>query len=135
MKAWDIEFYFDDDGDAPVQDWLGNLPEEVRGKVLARIQLLKEHGPSLDYPFTSQIEGKLRELRLRMGKTRYRVLYFFDESRVAILLHGFTKTTATVAESDKRIGNTRLRIHEQRLRKNKSGTEKKRDGGGTGRNR
>jgi len=68
--------------------------------VLARIELLKKFGPTLDYPYTSQIEGKLREARLRIGKTRFRVLYFFDEDRTAFLLHGFTKNAAAVEEID-----------------------------------
>jgi phage-related protein len=50
-----------------------------------------------------------------MGKTRYRVLYFFDENRTAILLHGFTKNTASVEEPDKRIGRARMVKHEARL--------------------
>ena len=86
---------------------LDGLPEGVRGKVIARIDLLKKGGPTLDYPYTSQIEGKFREARLRVGKTRYRVLYFFDEKRTAILLHGFTKDTGSVEESDKRVGRER----------------------------
>jgi hypothetical protein len=91
------------------------VPEGVRGKVLARIELLKTGGPTLDYPYTSQIEGRLREARLRMGKTRYRVLYFFDETRTAILLHGFTKATAAVEEADKAVGRTRMARHETKL--------------------
>jgi phage-related protein len=50
-----------------------------------------------------------------MAKTRYRVLYFFDENRTAILLHGFTKNTASVEEADKKIGRTRMVKHEDRL--------------------
>ena len=72
MKRWQVEF-FEEGGERPVQIWLDGLPEEVRGKVLARIDLLAEHGPTLDHPYTSQIEGKLREVRLRFGKSRYRV--------------------------------------------------------------
>ncbi|MGD0097925.1 MAG: type II toxin-antitoxin system RelE/ParE family toxin [Terracidiphilus sp.] len=74
--VWNVDFYQDDDGKLPVMKWLDTLPEEVRGKVIARIDLLKEGGPTLDYPYTSQIDGRLREIRLRFGKTRYRVLYF-----------------------------------------------------------
>jgi len=108
MKRWQIEFFENENGGRPVQDWLDGLPEAVRGKVMARIDLLAEHGPTLDHPYTSQIEGKLREVRLRVGKTRYRVLYFLDEARVGVLLHGFTKNTATVEESDKRIARARM---------------------------
>ena len=114
-ELWKIDFYADEDGSFPVRVWLDSVPEEVRGKVLARINLLKTGGPTLDYPYTSQIEGKLREARLRVGKTRYRVLYFFDEARTAILLHGFTKATASVEEADKKIGRTRMTRHETKL--------------------
>jgi hypothetical protein len=114
-EVWKIDFYTGDDGSLPVRDWLDTVPQDVRGKVLARIELLKTGGPTLDYPYTSQIEGKLREARLRVGKTRYRVLYFFDEDRTAILLHGFTKATAAVEESDKKIGRARMASHESRL--------------------
>ncbi len=112
--AWNVDFYQDDDGKLPVMKWLDTLPEEVRGKVIARIDLLKEGGPTLDYPYTSQIDGRLREIRLRVGKTRYRVLYFFDDERTAILLHGLTKNTPAVEEADKRIGSARMAKHEVR---------------------
>jgi phage-related protein len=116
-EPWKIEFFAEEDGSLPVRKWLDGLPQGVRGKVIARIDLLKKGGPTLDYPYTSQIEGKLREARLRMGKTRYRVMYFFDETRTGILLHGFAKDTASVEESDKRIGKERMARHEARLAK------------------
>ena len=104
------------------------MPEDVRGKVIARLDLLKQGGPTLDYPYTSQIEGRLREVRLRVGKTRYRVLYFFDDERTAVLLHGFTKNTPAVEEVDKRAGRARMAKHEARL-------SAKRPAGGTKRRR
>jgi len=118
-RRWPIEFFRLADHSEPVRRWLDDLPDEVRGKVLARIDLMAEHGPSLDYPYTSQIEGPLREFRLRFGKTRYRVLYFFDENRAGILLHGFTKNTASVEEADKKIAKARIEQHNQRLQKQK----------------
>jgi phage-related protein len=42
-------------------------------------------------------------------------LYFFDENRTAMLLHGFTKSTASVEEADKKIGRARMVRHEARL--------------------
>jgi phage-related protein len=116
MKRWQIEFFEEQDGSRPVQAWLDALPEAVRGRVLARIDLLAQHGPALDHPYTSQIEGKLREVRLRLGKTRYRVVYFFDEARVGVLLHGFTKNAAAVEEADKKIGRARMARHAEKGR-------------------
>jgi phage-related protein len=121
---WQIEFFENDNGDPPVRDWLDSLPEEVRGKLAARVNLLKEHGPKLDYPHTSQIEGKLREIRFRFGKTRYRVLYFFGPNRVGVLLHGFTKNTDALEESDKDIGRSRMNRHLERLAKQQKSPKK-----------
>lgn len=114
MKRWQVEFFKDEKGAEPVKNWLHGLSDEVQGKVLARINLLAEHGPTLDYPFTSQIEGRLREMRLRFGKTRYRVLYFFDDNRIGVLLHAFTKDSDVVDEADKRIGRSRMKAHTDR---------------------
>lgn len=116
-KRWTIEFFRLAGGQEPVKDWLNSLTDEIRAKVLARIDLMAEHGPTLDYPYTSQIEGLLRELRLSFGKTRYRVLYFFDENRKGILLHGFTKNTAAVEEADKKIARARMGQHVERIKK------------------
>jgi len=91
------------------------LPAGVRGRVLARIDLLAQHGPTLDFPYTSQVEGKLREVRLRVGRTRYRVLYFFDEKRTGVLLHGFVKDTDTIGEADRDIARSRMTRHQMRL--------------------
>src|SRR5437868_10739979 len=108
---WRIEFFAERDGSLPVKKWLDSLSEEIRGKVLAKINLLAEHGPTLDHPHTSQIEAKMREVRVRFWDTRYRVLYFFDPNRVGVLLHGFTKNTQVVEEADKKIGRSRMNEH------------------------
>jgi hypothetical protein len=47
-----------------VRKWLETMPEDVRGKVIARLDLLRQGGPTLDYPYTSQIDRRLREVRL-----------------------------------------------------------------------
>ena len=52
-EVWKIDFYTGDDGLLPVRAWLDTVPQDVRGKVLARIELLKTGGPTLDYPYTS----------------------------------------------------------------------------------
>ena len=98
-------------------EWLDYLPYEVRVKFAALIEKFAEHGPTLDFPYTSQIAGKLRELRMRMGKTRYRVLYFFDQHQAGVLLHGFTKNSVAIPQADAELGLRRMRIHVERLLK------------------
>jgi phage-related protein len=116
-SGWSVDFFKKADETLPVKEWMLDLPKEARAKLLARVQMLREHGPSLDFPYTSQIEGRLRELRLRLGKARYRVLYFFDERRTCILLHGFTKNTEAVAPGETRVALQRMDAHEARLRR------------------
>ena len=122
--AWQVDFYEDVQGDAPVEAFLDGLPEKQRAKLLAAIKKLEEHGPTLPFPYSSQVEGKLRELRTQMGKTRLRILYYADANQVFQLLHGIVKDTEKLEESDIREGRTRMTNHENRLKKRKAGKEK-----------
>ena len=131
--GWSVEFFKGNEEALPVRDWMLGLPEEVRGKLIARIQLLKDHGPSLDFPYTSQIEGRLRDLRLRLGKTRYRVLYFFDDRRTCILLNGFAKNTEAVPPPEIRLALHRMIAHESRGHGSKQGQSGKQEPRGSGR--
>lgn len=115
--AWQVDFYEDAEGSAPVEALLDGLPEKQRAKLLAAIKKLEEHGPTLPFPYSSQVDGKLRELRTRMGKTRLRILYYGDANQVFQLLYGIVKDTEKLEESDIREGRTRLK-------KRKSGKEK-----------
>jgi phage-related protein len=70
--------------------------------------------PPPEFPVTSQIEGELRELRVRFAKTRYRVLY--QRSRnLMVLLHAFEKNTGAVTARDKRTAETRMADFEARM--------------------
>jgi len=105
----------------------GSIHSRTRfaGKLLAAIAKLQQHGPTLPLPYSSQIEGRMRELRTQLGKNKYRVLYFFDENRAAVLLHGFQKNTAAVEEFDKKIGRSRMAEHSERLARAVRKTHKK----------
>jgi phage-related protein len=120
-SGWSVDFFKENDETPPAREWMLDLPKEARAKLLARVQMLREHGPALDFPYTSQIEGRLRELRLRLRKTRYKVLYFFDERRTCVLLHGFTKNTEAVPSTETRVAQQRMDAHESRLRKSTQG--------------
>jgi len=112
-----VDFYVKDDGTAPIEELLDELPNKWQVKVLAAIDNLKEAGVDLPFPFSSQVRGRLRELRTRFGKTRLRVFYFGDPRRVFILLHGIVKATEQLPESDIRIAEQRMAAHIQRLQR------------------
>ena len=110
--AWIVDFY-EEDGSAPVEQFLDGLEKKQRAKMIAVIKLLEEQGVSLPFPYSSQVEGKVRELRARFAKDRMRILYFADSQRVFILLHGIVKRTEKLSEGDIRIARERMRKHEQ----------------------
>jgi hypothetical protein len=113
--AWDVDFFVDERGEAPVEEYLTDLPVQHRAKLLALIKMLEQEGPNLPFPYSSQVRGKLRELRTQQGKDKLRVLYFGDAKRVFILLHGIVKRTAQLPEEDVRIAEGRMSLHARRL--------------------
>ena len=62
----------------------------------------------LPFPYSSQVRGKIRELRAHYGAEHYRVLYFGAPGRVFVLLHAFEKRTERVLERDVRIAMARM---------------------------
>ncbi len=125
--AWRVDFYEDAQGNAPLEDFLDGLPKKQRAKVLGLIEKLKEYGPTLPFPYSSQVEGKVRELRTRFGKTRLRILYFADADQEFKLLHGVVKDTEKLERSDIQKAEARMSDHAQRLAANKREKSKKPD--------
>ena len=113
--SWEVEFFADEEGNAPVEEFLAALPINQRAKALSIIKLLEQEGPSLPFPYSSQVRGKLRELRTQQGKDKLRILYFADAKRIFILLHGIVKRADKLPESDIRIAEERMRLHNKRL--------------------
>ncbi len=114
-------FYRDSRGREPVNDFLEELLD-VQPLAVAKIDdAIEEHlngrdprHPPPEFPVTSQIEGELRELRVRFAKTRYRVLY--QRSRnLMVLLHAFEKNTGAVTAKDKRTAQARMVDFEARM--------------------
>ena len=94
MKTeWEVGFYRDEAGREPVAEFLDALPDSARAKMVRHIELLAAYGVLLKEPYTKQLRGKIRELRVADKIGAVRVLYFgFIEGRF-ILLHGFIKKT------------------------------------------
>jgi len=88
--AWDIEFT-DEFG-----SWWDGLTADEQESVDFGVGLLIERGPTLPFPYSSQVRGskfgEMRELRVQHQGSPYRVLYAFDPRRVGLLLLGGDKT-------------------------------------------
>ena len=109
---WSFEFYTDN-GQEPVRDFLLSLSPKPRGKVLQAIQILSEFGVNLPFPYLSQVEGRLRELRTHYGRSQYRVLYY-DANQVFVLLHAFQKQSQKLPKREIRIAMERMKTDQQR---------------------
>src|SRR5258708_21752180 len=113
--AWQVEFFTDERGEAPVEEYLTSLPVKHRRKMLAVLKMLEKEGPNLPFPYSSQVRGKLRELRTQQGKDKLRIIYFGDARRVFVLLHGIVKRSARLLEGDIRIAEARMELHVRRM--------------------
>ncbi len=87
---WEVE-YIDE-----FEEWWDDLSEAEQEDVAAYVTLLEKKGPTLPFPYSSDIRGArhthMRELRVQHKGRPYRVLYAFDPRRAAILLIGGDKT-------------------------------------------
>ena len=87
--SWDVEYT---DG---FEEWWNDLELAAQESVAVVVGLLEQKGPSLGFPYSSDVRGSrhgnLRELRIQHRGHPYRVLYAFDSRRTAILLLGGSK--------------------------------------------
>ena len=79
--------------------------------------MLAERGPSLPFPYSTQVEGPLRELRAHYGRDLYRILYYGDVRRTFVLLHILAKRTASLPPHDIRIALSRMTQDHERKTK------------------
>jgi len=94
MPGTDVRFYCDADGSAPVLEWLDELAEHDRRAYLKCREVINRlalFGYELRRPTADVLEDGVYELRARVGRMNYRVLYFFHGRDVALLAHGLTK--------------------------------------------
>lgn len=115
MLRTSIIFYQDADGAAPVAEWLGHLRRttpRAYAKCVVRLERLRELGHELRRPEADVLREGIHELRIRLGRVNYRLLYAFHGRVVAVLLHAVTKENA-VRDRDIDLAVARRRSFEQ----------------------
>ncbi len=101
MEEYKVKFYIDSQTKKiELIEYLDNLPDKVRLKILKYIEYLRSHRGCLDEPYSRHIMGKIRELRVDFGKDRHRVFYFIILGKRIVLLHAFPKHTAKTPQSE-----------------------------------
>ena len=110
MPPIKILFYLDKKtGQSPAQCWLNNLDADAREAGFARIRLLSEFGHELRRPHCENLGKGIYELRWKVNRVNYRLLYFFNGKDVVILSHGFTKQQSKVPEKEIKLAIARKR--------------------------
>jgi len=99
-SQWKVSYYTESKGGCPVKEFIDSLPSGEQARILARIGLLEEKGIYLHRPYADLLEDGIHELRVKVSKLRYRVLYFFWERKKIVLTHGFTKVTRRTPKSE-----------------------------------
>jgi phage-related protein len=114
-------FYRDPHGHEPVNDWIEGLAATKPAAAAKIEEFIDEHlnrrrsdDPPAEFPITSQIDGGLRELRVRFANTRFRLLYQ-RSGNLVVLLHGFEKNTGEIPAADKRIAQQRFTNFKTRM--------------------
>jgi phage-related protein len=111
MAQTQAVLYRSADGAEPVDEFIASLPDKRAAKIDAFIaEHLNGKPPEAqppEFPISSQIEGELRELRVRFGNTRYRILYQ-RSGNLIVLLHAFEKNTGAVPQRDRQLARQRM---------------------------
>jgi hypothetical protein len=90
MPHTDVYYYAEDEGTSPVVDWFQTIPEDAVDKLYYRVQQLEQFGYELRRPHADLLRDGIYELRVKVVRVNYRLLYFFHEHD-AVIAHGCTK--------------------------------------------
>jgi phage-related protein len=106
-----VKFYTDPKTNKSyVFEYIDDLDEKQRAKILKFIEFLRQHEGKLDEPYSKHIKDKIRELRVDFGKNRYRIFYFTFVKKNIILLHAFLKHTRKTPENEIKIAENNYYI-------------------------
>jgi hypothetical protein len=94
MPTTEVRAFRDERGRVPLQIWLDELEQSeplVYEKCLGLLLELEAKGNELRRPSSDALRDGIRELRTRVGKVHYRILYFFFGKCAACCSHGLMK--------------------------------------------
>src|SRR5437764_2340710 len=94
MPRTTVVFFRETDGAVPVLEWLDGLPETAQDKCRIKLERLRELGHELRRPEADYLRDGIYELRVRLRRINYRLLYFFHGRIAAVVSHGIVKEQA-----------------------------------------
>lgn len=98
MPPVEVVYYQEDDETVPMKEWMESIRSQPkhRTKCIEWIGLLRDFGHDLRRPTADYLRDHIYELRVRIQKIQYRMLYFFHGRTRAVITHGITKQSDKV---------------------------------------
>lgn len=107
MPKTTIYFFKERDGTVPFLEWMAELERRHRKafeKCLYLLDLLRQTGHKLRRPHADLLRDGVYEMRTRVGRVNYRVLYGFVGKDLVLVSHGITKESSVPdAEIDRAV--------------------------------
>src|SRR3990170_1835964 len=113
MPKTTIHFFREEDGAVPFLEWLAELKRRQRKafeKCLYMLDMLRQFGHELRRPQADLLRDGVYELRTRVGRVNYRVLYGFVGKDLILVSHGITKESS-VPDAEINVAVARLALY------------------------
>lgn len=125
--GYELEFYKSENGRIPVDEFIKSLQPKQIAKILRDLDLLKDFGADLHYPYIDSIKGDkysgLMELRTKQATNIFRIFYFVvikdetNKKETAVLLHAIQKKTQKTPKKELEIALARMKDFNERGKK------------------
>ena len=116
MNEWKVLFFTTESDGSPVEDFLDDLEDRERGKVLRIVQYVQEYGLDVILPHVKKLSGlPLWEIRV-LGRDSIRIFYIVPYELTVLLLHGFRKKTQKTPNKEIRTAMMRYADWKRRRR-------------------
>jgi phage-related protein len=115
MPETTVLFFREENGTAPLMDWLADLEKRQRkafDKCLFMLDLLRQYGHELRRPHADLLRDGVYELRTRVRRLNFRILYGFVGKDIVLVSHGITKERE-VPDLDIELAVKRLALYHQ----------------------
>lgn len=117
MIEFTVEFYEDENGCRPVEEFLLKLNVKMRAKLFGLLKVLQEKGYQLREPYSKHLCDGIFQIRGKVGNDTTRILYFFYIDGKIILTNGFIKKTNKTPVKEIALAKKRRRDYLERIRK------------------
>ena len=104
--GWNVIYFVLARGSNPVLEFIREVDEHTRNKIMKAFDILNQYGPATPMPFNKHISKNIGELRTS-GKIPIRILYG-KSGNTLVLLHAFKKKTNQLPSKELKLAEQRF---------------------------